>query len=184
MVQQVAFSVAESAHISAQAFTPDIPVSLLPYLATLLLSLAFLLGFYFTTFIITAFQQACHKRTESQAADQAKQQTTQRPHNFDRLDWKGAEAAECALKMVQQVAFSVAESAHISAQAFTPDIPVSLLPYLATLLLSLAFLLGFYFTTLPKTSIISAKEIIVALLASLCTGFGTVALFNTVGVHV
>ncbi|PWN45979.1 hypothetical protein IE81DRAFT_319836 [Ceraceosorus guamensis] len=54
--------------------------------------------------------------------------------------------------MVQQVAFSVAESAHISAQAFTPDIPVSLLPYLATLLLSLAFLLGFYFTTVAQSS--------------------------------
>ncbi|KZT51341.1 hypothetical protein CALCODRAFT_488000 [Calocera cornea HHB12733] len=66
---------------------------------------------------------------------------------------------------------------------FTPIIPISLLPYIALVLCSSAFLLGFYFTTIPK-SLFSIHEIFVALLASVLAGFGVVALFNYFGVYV
>ncbi|EJT98996.1 hypothetical protein DACRYDRAFT_56534, partial [Dacryopinax primogenitus] len=66
---------------------------------------------------------------------------------------------------------------------FSPAIPTTLLPYIALLLCSAAFLLGFYFTTLPKTAF-SIREVLVALVASILAGFGIVALFNYLGVYV
>jgi hypothetical protein len=84
---------------------------------------------------------------------------------------------------------------------FQPIIPVSLLPYLAFILLTLTFGLVFYFSTsvlfinlcftpsclmiclssLPKGVV---KESTLAILASVLGGFGTVAMFCTVGVYV
>ncbi|PWZ02082.1 hypothetical protein BCV70DRAFT_198360 [Testicularia cyperi] len=66
---------------------------------------------------------------------------------------------------------------------FKPMIPVAALPYLAFVLLASFFLSAFYFTTLPTKSL-GAKEITVALVASLQAGLGVVALFNAVGVYV
>ncbi|KZO99649.1 hypothetical protein CALVIDRAFT_534069 [Calocera viscosa TUFC12733] len=66
---------------------------------------------------------------------------------------------------------------------FAPIIPTSLLPYIALFLCSAAFLLGFYFTTLPRT-LFSIREVFVALVASVLAGFGVVALFNYFGVYV
>ncbi|KAF9648544.1 hypothetical protein BDM02DRAFT_3083453, partial [Thelephora ganbajun] len=70
---------------------------------------------------------------------------------------------------------------HKTLPPFQPIIPVSLLPYLAFILLTLTFGLAFYFSTLPKGTV---KESTVAILASVLGGFGTVAMFCTVGVYV
>jgi len=70
---------------------------------------------------------------------------------------------------------------HKTLPPFQPIIPVSLLPYLAFILLTLTFGLAFYFSTLPKGMV---KESTVAVLASVLGGFGTVAMFCTVGVYV
>ncbi|KAK0506470.1 hypothetical protein EDD18DRAFT_1342779 [Armillaria luteobubalina] len=67
--------------------------------------------------------------------------------------------------------------------AFEPLIPVSLLPYIALVLLSATFTLAFYFSTLPKDTI-PVREVAVASTASILGGFGVVALFCTVGVYV
>ncbi|PWN50231.1 hypothetical protein IE53DRAFT_316181 [Violaceomyces palustris] len=72
---------------------------------------------------------------------------------------------------------------HASSAPFVSAVPVSLLPYIAFVLLSAAFLSTFYFTTLPKKSF-SSHEALVIVLASLEAGFGIVALFNAVGVYV
>ncbi|KAG7450836.1 uncharacterized protein BT62DRAFT_538442 [Guyanagaster necrorhizus] len=66
---------------------------------------------------------------------------------------------------------------------FQPIIPVSLLPYIALVLLSATFTLAFYFSTLPKDTI-PIREMVVASTASILGGFGVVALFCTVGVYV
>ncbi|KAH7103179.1 hypothetical protein BKA62DRAFT_616584 [Auriculariales sp. MPI-PUGE-AT-0066] len=76
-----------------------------------------------------------------------------------------------------------AQAIHESATPFSPIIPTAALPYIALVLLTATFGLGFYFTILPKATI-PAREAGVALLASILAGFGTVALFCTVGVYV
>ncbi|PWO01199.1 hypothetical protein FA09DRAFT_335829 [Tilletiopsis washingtonensis] len=80
-------------------------------------------------------------------------------------------------------AYAAAQAEHLAAAPFAPALPVAVMPYLAGILLALAFLLSFYFTTLPKGRI-ALTEIVTAGGASLCIGFGIVALFTTVGVHV
>ncbi|CAE6426106.1 unnamed protein product [Rhizoctonia solani] len=72
---------------------------------------------------------------------------------------------------------------HESLPAFAPLIPTAALPYIAFVLLTSAFALGFYFSTLPK-NIVRPHEIGVSVLASMLTGLGVVALFNSVGVYV
>jgi hypothetical protein len=79
-----------------------------------------------------------------------------------------------------------------------PLIPVSLLPFLALVLLAATFALAFYFTTyvvplllfhislsysLPKDAL-PLRETAVAATASTLAGFGVVALFCTAGVYV
>jgi len=73
------------------------------------------------------------------------------------------------------------QSVFRSSPVFAPPIPLSLLPYLSTIFLFLAFVMGFYSTTI-KSKGVSAKELAVAALASLFAGFGTVALFASSGV--
>ncbi|EMD41500.1 hypothetical protein CERSUDRAFT_90065 [Gelatoporia subvermispora B] len=98
------------------------------------------------------------------------------------------------------------EVLHKAVPAFSPYIPVGLLPYIAFILLSATFALGFYFSTsvpaqsirspiyntstdppricsLPKDTL-PVRETAVASLASILGGFGVVALFCTVGVYV
>ncbi|KAI0641082.1 hypothetical protein C8Q79DRAFT_1014507 [Trametes meyenii] len=76
-----------------------------------------------------------------------------------------------------------ASALHKSTPAFSPLVPVALLPYLAFILLSATFVLTFYFSTLPKEKI-PAHELAVASTASLLGGFGVVAMFCTAGVYV
>ncbi|KAF8508523.1 hypothetical protein JB92DRAFT_2732645, partial [Gautieria morchelliformis] len=75
------------------------------------------------------------------------------------------------------------QTLHQSLPPFVPYISATLLPYLAFVLLMATFALGFYFSTLPKATI-PVQEVGVASLASVLTGFGVVALFCSVGVHV
>ena len=97
------------------------------------------------------------------------------------------------------------QALHKSTPAFSPAIPVALLPYLAFVLLAATFTLAFYASTyvpsvspyctlqviqpaprahsLPKEKI-PARELAVASAASLLGGFGVVALFCSVGVYV
>ncbi|OCH94211.1 hypothetical protein OBBRIDRAFT_789548 [Obba rivulosa] len=75
------------------------------------------------------------------------------------------------------------QALHKASPAFSPYIPVGLLPYLAFLLLSSTFALAFYFSTLPKQTL-PVREAAVASLASVLGGFGVVALFCSVGVYV
>ncbi|KZT68832.1 hypothetical protein DAEQUDRAFT_766029 [Daedalea quercina L-15889] len=72
---------------------------------------------------------------------------------------------------------------HQTLPAFSPSVPVGLLPYLAFTLLTATFALAFYFSILPKDKI-PVREAGVASLASILGGFGVVALFCTVGVYV
>ncbi|KAI0344175.1 hypothetical protein BDW22DRAFT_1483282 [Trametopsis cervina] len=72
---------------------------------------------------------------------------------------------------------------HRNIPSFSPVIPVSLLPYLAFVLLSATFVLTFYFSTIPKSTL-PVHEVLVASLASILGGFGVVALFCSVGVYV
>ncbi|KAJ1310756.1 hypothetical protein OPQ81_009278 [Rhizoctonia solani] len=72
---------------------------------------------------------------------------------------------------------------HESLPAFAPLIPTAALPYIAFVLLTSTFALGFYFSTLPK-NIMRPHEIVVSVLASVLAGLGVVALFNSVGVYV
>ncbi|KAK0552727.1 hypothetical protein OC846_002790 [Tilletia horrida] len=67
-------------------------------------------------------------------------------------------------------------------QPFRPSIPTASLPYIAFVLISLTFALTFYYTTLPKQRY-TAAEFLTTVVASLSAGFGTVALFNAVGVQ-
>ncbi|KAK0530600.1 hypothetical protein OC842_003872 [Tilletia horrida] len=71
---------------------------------------------------------------------------------------------------------------HQISEAFKPTVPLSSLPYLAFALLGLTFGLTFYYTTLPKQRY-TAAEFLTAVVASLSAGFGTVFLFNSVGVQ-
>ncbi|KAG8928273.1 hypothetical protein FRC03_009357 [Tulasnella sp. 419] len=71
---------------------------------------------------------------------------------------------------------------HASLPPFSPIVPTQSLPSLAFILLSTTFALGFYFTTLPKSTI-PAAELSVAALASIFAGFGVVALFCSAGVY-
>ncbi|KAI0932950.1 hypothetical protein AcW1_000085 [Taiwanofungus camphoratus] len=75
------------------------------------------------------------------------------------------------------------QALHKTLPAFSPYIPVGLLPYLAFILLAATFALAFYFSTLPKDTL-PVREAAVASLASLLGGFGVVALFCTAGVYV
>ena len=97
------------------------------------------------------------------------------------------------------------QALHKSTPAFSPAIPVALLPYLAFVLLAATFTLAFYASTyvpsvypyctlrvirpappahsLPKEKI-PARELAVASAASLLGGSGVVALFCSVGVYV
>ncbi|KAJ8088718.1 hypothetical protein PQX77_005578 [Marasmius sp. AFHP31] len=79
--------------------------------------------------------------------------------------------------------YEALKALHESLPPFKPIVNVSLLPYIAFILLASTFTLGFYFTTLPKTTV-PTREIPVALLASVLGGFGVVALFCSVGVYV
>ncbi|KAI0089944.1 hypothetical protein BDY19DRAFT_941599 [Irpex rosettiformis] len=72
---------------------------------------------------------------------------------------------------------------HKNIPAFSPYIPVAVLPYLAFILLSVTFGLTFYFSTIPKSTF-PVHEVSVASLASILGGFGVVALFCSVGVYV
>ncbi|EAU93240.1 hypothetical protein CC1G_11222 [Coprinopsis cinerea okayama7 len=72
---------------------------------------------------------------------------------------------------------------HNAHPPFSPLIPVSLLPWLALILLAATFSLTFYFSTLPKSTV-PVKELGVASAASILAGFGVVALFCTAGVYV
>ncbi|CAD6893082.1 unnamed protein product [Tilletia controversa] len=71
---------------------------------------------------------------------------------------------------------------HQISQPFKAAIPLSSLPYIAFALLGLTFGLTFVYTTLPKQRY-TAIEFLTAVAASLSAGFGTVALFNSVGVQ-
>ncbi|KAI5897301.1 uncharacterized protein SCHCODRAFT_02696030 [Schizophyllum commune H4-8] len=73
------------------------------------------------------------------------------------------------------------QALHRNLPAFQPSIPVSLLPYLAFILLGSTFALTFWFSTMPKNV---PLEMTAASLASVLGGFGVVALFCTVGVYV
>ncbi|KAI0041497.1 hypothetical protein FA95DRAFT_1610964 [Auriscalpium vulgare] len=72
---------------------------------------------------------------------------------------------------------------HKAVPAFSPLLPVALLPYVAFVVLTATFGLAFYFSTLPKSTV-PVRESAVAVAASLLGGLGVVALFNTVGVYV
>ncbi|KAI0762469.1 hypothetical protein C8Q74DRAFT_1318930 [Fomes fomentarius] len=74
------------------------------------------------------------------------------------------------------------QALHRSTSAFSPAIPVSLLPYIAFILLGATFALGFYFSTLPKEKL-PVRETAVATTASVLGGFGVVALFCSAGVY-
>ncbi|SHO76641.1 Hypothetical protein MSYG_0979 [Malassezia sympodialis ATCC 42132] len=63
-----------------------------------------------------------------------------------------------------------------------PSIPPKFFPQIAVVTLALAFLMAFYFTTLPRAGS-SIKEPIVAVAGSLLAGIGVVALFNSVGIY-
>ncbi|KAF6765901.1 hypothetical protein DFP72DRAFT_1057108 [Ephemerocybe angulata] len=79
--------------------------------------------------------------------------------------------------------YDALKTLHSSLPPFAPHIPVGVLPVLALVLLSTTFVLAFYFSTLPKSTI-PAKEVAVASTASVLGGFGVVALFCTAGVYV
>ncbi|OSD05716.1 hypothetical protein PYCCODRAFT_1432261 [Trametes coccinea BRFM310] len=79
--------------------------------------------------------------------------------------------------------YASVQALHKSTSAFSPYIPLSLLPYIAFLLLGATFALAFYFSTLPNEKI-PARELAVASTASLLGGFGVVAMFCTAGVYV
>ncbi|KZT42819.1 hypothetical protein SISSUDRAFT_1058284 [Sistotremastrum suecicum HHB10207 ss-3] len=72
---------------------------------------------------------------------------------------------------------------HRTLPAFSPYVPATALPYLAFFLLLGTFILGFYFTTLPKDTI-PIREVSVASAASILAGFGVVSLFCSSGVNV
>ncbi|GJE92023.1 OST5 family protein [Phanerochaete sordida] len=72
-------------------------------------------------------------------------------------------------------------SLHRNIPAFSPIVPVGLLPYLAFVLLGATFALAFYYSTLPKAPL---RELGIAGTASILGGFGVVALFCSVGVYV
>ncbi|KAJ7223243.1 hypothetical protein GGX14DRAFT_352151, partial [Mycena pura] len=74
-------------------------------------------------------------------------------------------------------------SIYTTSPVYQPLVPVGLLPYLTFFLLFLTFTLGFYVSTLPKTTI-PVREAAVASLASVLGGFGVVAMMCTVGVNV
>ncbi|KAJ4485367.1 hypothetical protein J3R30DRAFT_3696707 [Lentinula aciculospora] len=75
------------------------------------------------------------------------------------------------------------QALHHSLPPFQPLISVELLPYIALILLASTFVLAFYSSTIPKTTI-PGKEVPLAVIASVLGGFGVVALFCTVGVYV
>jgi len=105
--------------------------------------------------------------------------------------------------------FILLQALHASLPPFSPFIPTRFLPLIAWSLLLSAFSLAFYFTTyvslshtyslplitspyisscfpprsLPKKGL-PLREIAVALITSLLGGFGTVAMFCTLGVYV
>ncbi|KIJ45192.1 hypothetical protein M422DRAFT_251377 [Sphaerobolus stellatus SS14] len=72
---------------------------------------------------------------------------------------------------------------HQSLPAFQPYIPAAALPYPAFVLLVSTFVLAFYFSTLPKATV-PVRELGVAAIASVLSGFGVVFLFCSVGVNV
>lgn len=78
--------------------------------------------------------------------------------------------------------YDAISSLHRNLPAFSPYVPVGLLPYLAFILLAATFGLAFYFSTLPKANVL--RELAVASTASILGGFGIVALFCSVGVYV
>ncbi|KAI0825315.1 hypothetical protein BC628DRAFT_1419293 [Trametes gibbosa] len=79
--------------------------------------------------------------------------------------------------------YASVQTLHRATTAFSPYIPLPLLPYLAFILLGATFALAFYFSTLPKDRI-PVREAAVASTASLLGGFGVVAMFCTAGVYV
>ncbi|KIM81705.1 hypothetical protein PILCRDRAFT_821052 [Piloderma croceum F 1598] len=79
--------------------------------------------------------------------------------------------------------YETIQELHNSLPAFSPYIPVALLPYIALVLLSSTFTLAFYFSTLPKDAL-PVRETAVATTASILGGFGVVALFCSAGVYV
>ncbi|KAG8701670.1 hypothetical protein FRC09_005205 [Ceratobasidium sp. 395] len=79
--------------------------------------------------------------------------------------------------------YAAVKALHESLPSFAPLIPTAVLPYIAFVLLTSTFALGFYFSTLPK-NIMRPHEIGVSVLASTLGGLGVVALFCSVGVYV
>ncbi|KAF8150389.1 hypothetical protein K438DRAFT_1624404, partial [Mycena galopus ATCC 62051] len=67
-------------------------------------------------------------------------------------------------------------SLYKTSPAFSPLVPVGLLPYIAFVLLFLTFTLAFYVSTVPKQTI-PVRELGITSLASVLGGFGVVALF-------
>jgi len=81
------------------------------------------------------------------------------------------------------LAYAAIKDKFATLPAFEPILPTSLLPYLAFILLAASFILTFYFSTLPKSSV-PTREVSVAALASVLGGVGVVALFCSAGVYV
>ncbi|AYO41016.1 hypothetical protein DNF11_0066 [Malassezia restricta CBS 7877] len=79
--------------------------------------------------------------------------------------------------------YAQAEAEYNAWPVQNPLIPVRFLPAIASVSLGAAFLLAFFYTTLPNTSG-SIKAPVLSLLSSLCAGVGLVALMNAVGVYV
>ncbi|KAF8594166.1 hypothetical protein BDV93DRAFT_180125 [Ceratobasidium sp. AG-I] len=79
--------------------------------------------------------------------------------------------------------YAAAKTLHESLPPFSPLIPTAALPYIAFILLTSTFALGFYLSTLPK-NIKRPHEIVVSVLASILSGLGVVALFCSAGVYV
>ncbi|TDL22282.1 hypothetical protein BD410DRAFT_748481 [Rickenella mellea] len=79
--------------------------------------------------------------------------------------------------------YDAVQALHKTLPAFSPYIPANFLPYLAFILLTVTFILTFYFSTLPKDTL-PLREMAVASTASILAGFGVVSLFCSVGVYV
>ncbi|GAA6043320.1 hypothetical protein JCM8097_001183 [Rhodosporidiobolus ruineniae] len=80
--------------------------------------------------------------------------------------------------------YAEALAQHQSLPAFSPLLPSSSLSSLAVLLLSLSFVLSFYFSTLRSKAVVPIQELVVAALASVVGGVGLVSAFCAVGANV
>jgi len=87
------------------------------------------------------------------------------------------------IKSMRDDGYDAIAALYTKLPAYTPLVPTALLPYIATILLLATFVLGFYFTTLPR-DVVPLREGGVAILASCLAGFGVVSLFCAAGVNV